>query len=194
MKDLEKEGQWLEFPLPSAREMPAWITQEAKNQGGVIEGAAAVELARRIGENTMQARQEIAKILSYTGEGNPVSREDVRLMCPPSAEEKIFSLVGAVGKRDSRGALVLLQRLQTEMPIQYIFSMVARQIRQYRRKMSNGIFCFRGNGLRIALLVREDLAKEGRRIPGSLKRLQIRLCVSEKFLVRPAGGGKRQRS
>ena len=130
VKKLEKESQWLEFALPSTREMPGWIMQEAQDQGGVFEGAAAAELARLIGDNTLQARQEIAKALSYAGEGKPVTREDVRLLCPSSTEEKIFTLVDAVGKRDARGATALLQRLQTDLPIQRIFSMVARQIRQ----------------------------------------------------------------
>jgi DNA polymerase-3 subunit delta len=130
LKNSGRETQWLEFPLPSRREMPGWISKEAEAQGGKFEGAAAAELARLIGENTLQARQEIAKALSYSGSGNPVTRADVRLLCPLSTEEKIFTLVDAVGKRDARGAMALLQRMLIDFPIQYIFSMVARQIRQ----------------------------------------------------------------
>lgn len=125
----KKNFLWLEFPLPNSREMPGWIMQEAEKQGGKFEGAAAAELARLVETNTLQARHEIAKAISYVGEGKPISREDVRLLCPPSTEEKIFSLVDAVGKRDARSALALLQRLQIALPIQYIFSMVVRQIR-----------------------------------------------------------------
>ena len=130
IKDLQKKVQWVEVALPTAREMPGWIMQEAKDQGGTFEGAAAAELARLIGDNTLQARQEIAKALNYAGLSNPVTREYVRLLCPSSVEDRIFTLVDAIGKRDARDAIALLHRLQTELPIQHIFSMIARQIRQ----------------------------------------------------------------
>jgi len=130
VEELDRETQWLEFALPSIREMPGWIMQEAKNQNGVFEGSAAAELARLVGDNTLQARHEITKALSYAGPGNPVTQENVRILCPPSTEARIFTLVDAVGKRDARSAMSLLRRLLTDLPIQRIFSMVARQIRQ----------------------------------------------------------------
>ncbi len=131
-KSLKESGRslaWREYPLPSQREMPAWIMNEVQSQGGIFEGQAAAELANLVGNNLFQARQEITKALSYVGAGGTVTREDVRLLCSQSREEDIFEMVDAVGGRNAKHALSLLQRLQEDLPAQYIYTMLARQVR-----------------------------------------------------------------
>ena len=54
---------------------------------------------------------------------------DIRLLCAASREESIFSLVDAVGMRDGKKALSLLHDLSMDIPQQYVFSMLVRQIR-----------------------------------------------------------------
>jgi len=83
LKECGAESQWLKFPLPSVRSMPGWIMAEAKAQGGTFAGAAAAELARLIGNNTLQARHEIQKALLYSRDGTAVTREVVQLLCAP---------------------------------------------------------------------------------------------------------------
>ncbi len=131
-KCLKESGRtlaWREHPLPSQREMPAWIMNEVLSQGGSFEGRAAAELANLVGNNLFQARQEITKALSYVGEGGTVTREDVRLLCSQSREEDIFEMVDAVGGRNAQRALSLLRRLLEDLPAQYIYTMLARQVR-----------------------------------------------------------------
>jgi DNA polymerase III subunit delta len=129
LKDSEKSFEWIEKPLPSLREMPGWIMNETLRQGGKIDGRAAAELANLVGNDLFQARQEISKALSYSGKDTPITRDVVRLLCRQSREEDIFDMVDAAGQRDARKALGLLQTLMQDQPIQYIFSMLVRQIR-----------------------------------------------------------------
>ncbi|MDK2980300.1 MAG: polymerase subunit delta [Chloroflexota bacterium] len=135
LKDSGCQVVWREHPLPSQREMPAWIMNEAQRQAQALQGEvrfdsrAAAELANLVGSNLFQARQEISKALSYVGEGGTVTREDVRLLCSQSREEDIFEMVDAVGGRNAKHALSLLQRLLDDMPAQYIYTMLARQVR-----------------------------------------------------------------
>jgi len=129
LKDCGKRVEWKEKILPNLREMPQWILDEVKKQGGIFDGRAAAELANLVGNNLFQARHEISKALSYAGKGNTVTREDIRLLCSQSREEDIFAMVDAAGVRDARHALSLLQHLMQDLPTQYIFSMLARQIR-----------------------------------------------------------------
>lgn len=126
-----KKIEWQGMPLPSQRVMPGWIMAEAERQGGKgrFDGRAAAELANLVGNNLFQARQEIAKALSYVGTDGVVSREDVRLLCSQSREEDIFAMVDAVGTRNAKRALGLLQHLLQDMPAQYIYTMLARQVR-----------------------------------------------------------------
>ena len=120
---------WGEMQLPSEREMPNWILQEAKNQGGDFHPSAAVVLTSLVGNNLFQARQEIDKAISYVPEGKQVGAEDISLLCAASKEESVFSLVDAIGQRDGRLAFKLLHELSANTPYQSIFSMVVRQIR-----------------------------------------------------------------
>ncbi len=135
LTDSGKNVAWIEKPLPSQRDMPAWIMAEAKRQAGEsradnpFDGRAAAELANLVGNNLFQARQEIAKALSYAGPGGSVTREVVRLLCSQSREEDIFAMMDALGARNAQLALSLLDRLQQDLPAQYIFSMLARQVR-----------------------------------------------------------------
>jgi len=123
------DANWVEFPLPTYREMPDWIMKEAEKQGGVFHPRAAVELSRLVGNNLFQARQEIEKAIFYIGDDKQVGADVVRLLCASTKEESVFALVDAVGLRNGKLALKLLHELSAEMPIQRILSMLARQIR-----------------------------------------------------------------
>lgn len=129
VKNSGKPAAWLEKALPGAREMPEWIMREAAAQGVPFESGAAVELANLIGVDVFQARQEITKTGSYVGQDGTVTLQVVRLLCSQTREEDIFAMVDALGGRDARRALGLLNHLLADQPAQYIFSMVARQVR-----------------------------------------------------------------
>jgi DNA polymerase III delta subunit len=95
LADSGKEIEWVERSLPKLNEMPAWIMAEVRRQAGKeqFDGRAAAELANLVGNNLFQARQEIAKALSYVGPDGIVTREDVRLLCSQTREEDIFDMV-----------------------------------------------------------------------------------------------------
>jgi len=98
-------------------------------QGAKFDKSAAAELANLVGNDLFQARQEIGKALSYCGKNETITREVVRLLCSQSREEDIFDMVDAAGQRDVRKALGLLRALMEDQPIQYIFTMLVRQVR-----------------------------------------------------------------
>ena len=129
LKDSGRSVEWVEKPLPSLRDMPGWVMKEALAQGAKFDKSAAAELANLVGNDLFQARQEIGKALSYCGKDETITRDVVRLLCSQSREEDIFDMVDAAGQRDSRKALGLLRALLQDQPIQYIFTMLARQIR-----------------------------------------------------------------
>ncbi len=129
LKESEKPVEWIEKPLPSLREMPAWIMNEALSQGAKFDNNAAVELANLAGNDLFLVRQEIGKALSYCGKDETITRDVVRLLCSKSREEDIFDMVDAAGQRDTKKALGMLRALMQDQPIQYIFTMLVRQAR-----------------------------------------------------------------
>lgn len=117
------------FLLPRQREMPGWIVNEAKRQGGQIEPQAAARLAEMVGEDPRQAAQEITKLLTYVNFAHAIGIEDVEAVSITSAGTDIFDLVDAIGSQNGRQAQKLLSRLLDERDAFELFALVIRQFR-----------------------------------------------------------------
>jgi DNA polymerase-3 subunit delta len=127
---MKKQGLGLErHALPAVREMPGWIVQYGKTQGGQITGGAAERLAQMVGTDTRQAAQEITKLLTYANWSRPVTAADVETLSPLTAEPDIFAMVDAFAARDGRKAQRLLHRL---LEVQDAFSTWGMIVRQFR--------------------------------------------------------------
>ena len=119
----------IELPKPNRHSMPGWIAQQVKVQGGSFERGAAITLAELVGQDTLLARQEITKLLTYAGTGRLVTKQDVDLLCAPVPQEDIFGMVDAIGNGDGKKALKLLNTLLQHQPEVIIFNMIVRQFR-----------------------------------------------------------------
>jgi DNA polymerase III subunit delta len=118
----------VECLLPPVREMPRWILKEAQTMGGTFSPAASEALAAHVDNDTLLARQEIGKILLYTGQ-RTVEAVDIELLTPAHGQVSVFEMVDALVAGRSQRAIQLLHRLlETGDPV-IIFSMVVRQFR-----------------------------------------------------------------
>jgi DNA polymerase-3 subunit delta len=115
--------------LPSLNAMPGWITAETKRQGGQITPKAAAEMAAIIGNDTGQARQEIAKLLAYLDYSRPIEPETVHQLTAPGGQADVFTMVDALATGDARQATRQLTRLLAEQDAAGLFGMVVRQYR-----------------------------------------------------------------
>lgn len=114
------------FHLPDQREMPAWITTEAKKQGGQFTLQAASALADFTGPDTQIARQEIAKLLSYVDYQRAVTDEDVYLVSISQNQATVFQFNEAVAAgQKSQGLHLLHQLLETDEPLMVFGSLVS---------------------------------------------------------------------
>jgi DNA polymerase-3 subunit delta len=143
IKDREKSSHWLlkwagraggraevrEFNLPRQRDMPGWIVNETRRQGGKIEPRAAARLAEMVGEDTRQASGEIAKLLTYVNFAHPIGTEDVEAVSIVNARGDVFALVDALGTRDAKSAQRTLHRLLEQDEPFSLFGMIVRQFR-----------------------------------------------------------------
>jgi DNA polymerase-3 subunit delta len=117
------------FFLPQQRDMPGWIVNEAKNQGGKIEPGAAVKLAEMTGVDTRQAGMEISKLLAYVNWERPVRGSDVEAVCIVTSQQSVFDFVDALSQGNAKSAQRLLHRLlESEDPFS-LWGMVVRQFR-----------------------------------------------------------------
>jgi DNA polymerase-3 subunit delta len=117
------------FMLPKPRDMAGWIVNEAKNQNGLIEPAAASHLAEMVGVDTRQAGMEISKLLAYVNWARPVRGSDVDAVCIVTSQQSVFDFVDALSQGNGRVAQKLLHRLlENEDPFS-LWGMVVRQFR-----------------------------------------------------------------
>jgi DNA polymerase-3 subunit delta len=106
-----------------------WIYQEIIKRGGKIEQGAAYRLAQIVGPDLWRASLEIDKLCSYRN-GKLIRKEDIELLVKEEIHPKIFSLIDALGERNTKRAHLLLSELLSLGENEsYILSMIAYQIR-----------------------------------------------------------------
>ncbi|NLW72296.1 MAG: DNA polymerase III subunit delta [Chloroflexi bacterium] len=121
--------EWIDCALPSEGEMSQWIIAQAKQQGGGFQPDAARLLGSYVGNNTLRARQEIDKLLTYVGPSRVVTPEDVVLLTAQEQEGDIFAFTDALGERDSAKAMDQFQRLTDRADVVELAPMIHRQFR-----------------------------------------------------------------
>lgn len=119
-----------EFRTPREDQLAGWIARRVRKHGGQIAPDAAEALAAFVGRDLRRLDQEIAKLVTYAGPGQPITLEAVEALVPDTREASIFAFTDAVARRDARQALSVLHRLLEEgHPPLVLLSMVARQVR-----------------------------------------------------------------
>lgn len=114
------------FHLPDQKEMPGWIVEEAKKQGGQFTTQAASALAEFTGSDTQIARLEITKLLDYVDFARPVTEDDVNTVSISQNQANVFQFNEAVATGQKSRALHLLhQLLETDDPIMVFGSLVS---------------------------------------------------------------------
>jgi len=101
----------------------------ALKQAGLQADAAAVEkLVTRVGPDTRQMHQEIAKLAIYLGDRKQVTPEDIAEIVSASRDYFVWDLEDAVATGDLRQALEILRRLlfQREDPIRLVNTLESR--------------------------------------------------------------------
>jgi DNA polymerase-3 subunit delta len=124
------QGHLSEFaPLPPG-ELNRWITQRVEEKKGQIERAAVNVLAEFVGSDLRLLDQEIDKLLTYVGPERAVTEQDVQLLVSDAQEANIFDMVDALGRKDTRRAMELVEKLLEDgrHPL-YLLSMITRQFR-----------------------------------------------------------------
>ncbi|MEA4906194.1 MAG: DNA polymerase III subunit delta [Chloroflexi bacterium] len=117
------------FPLPGPSEMPEWIRQQARRQGGQFTPAAAQSLAGHVDSDTRLAELEIDKLLTYVNWQRPVEVEDVEALTAAHGQVNVFDMVDALAAGNANQAMRLLEGLLEQDEAAALFAMVVRQFR-----------------------------------------------------------------
>jgi DNA polymerase III subunit delta len=118
-----------ELAPPDARQLPAWISRRAQEEGIAIEGQAVQMLANFVGADLRLLENELQKLATYAA-GRRITAEDVRTMVSDASEALIWDLTDALSQRDGRKAMRSLHELRRgDANPFYLLTMMARQYR-----------------------------------------------------------------
>jgi len=95
-------------------EIPRWLQQRARAEGKQISQAAAERLAELVGVDLGQCSRQLEAVITYVGERDRVTQEDVDALVGSDFQRDIWKLLDAVVERRPGEALLVLGRLLRE--------------------------------------------------------------------------------
>lgn len=101
----------VEFPHPSPLEARALAQRLAKQTGLTLRGEALEMLIEATGGNASRIATEVEKLQLLAGDQGTATVEHIQMLVPDSRENTIFNLVAAMGRRDRRASLEILDTL-----------------------------------------------------------------------------------
>lgn len=125
-KKLKEVAKVLESNALKPFEIPNWIREKVKQLGGTISLPAANLLSFRAGTDLVGLENEIKKLITY----NPtITEESIELLTPIQFNESVFVLIDAVGSKNIKKALNLLNEFLEDPGNEvYVLSMISKQI------------------------------------------------------------------
>jgi len=154
-KEMGARGMAVEFRVPFDNQVAAWIGRHARQRGIRIEPAAVDLLRLYVGANLRELAGEIEKLVTYAGEGEPITARQVEEQVGLSRGTSIFELTDAIGEAMGQGersrAAELMRSLldQGEEPLR-ILPMVSRHLQ----------LLLKTQRLARARVPREDMARQ----------------------------------
>ncbi len=122
-KTLKKQTDFKEYAVLDGNSLARFLTDYAKEQGGVLGGSDARLLIDRVGMNQLTLRHEVDKLLSYN---STIDHKTIELLTDRTPQSSIFELLDAAFSGNSRRAMRLYneQRALKVEPQQIIAMLV----------------------------------------------------------------------
>jgi len=130
-QDFKKHGALIEFKPLYENQIPAFVSDQAKQLEMRMTEAAMAMFCRRVGTSLQEISTEISKLSTYLGGGGLADVADIEAIVSESRSENVFKLTDAIGEHRTRDALQLVRKLleDGEAPLM-IVAMITRYYRQ----------------------------------------------------------------
>ena len=131
-KAVKSAGCVEECPRQKPETLVKWIGGYMSRSGRKkISVSAARLLQQRIGEDMYLLRNEMEKLIGYTGEQDAVTEADVNAVCSVSLQDRMFDMLRAITSKDQEKAMDLYRDLLAlKIPPLKILVMLGRQFNQ----------------------------------------------------------------
>lgn len=91
-----------------------WISNKCKAQKVAIDPESVHLLLEYAGNDMTKIETELNKLISYVGEGNPITTESIKQIVTKTVESKVFELMDAVMDKKRDKALIIFNELKRE--------------------------------------------------------------------------------
>ncbi len=108
---IKKHGVATEFRRLYEREVPRWLEKISQERGRSLDGDALRMLAECVGTDLQKAALEVDKVLTYAGDRESITADDVVQASGHTREVNVFELQKAVGRRSFSQAFGISERL-----------------------------------------------------------------------------------
>jgi len=129
-KKISKIAKCTEYKYNNMVDLANWIVRGIKTLGGKIEFDVAQALAEACGPSMTYLYTEIQKLATLSKEGREINKSLINSVCMKSEQGIIFDLTDAIGNRDAKKALSLINDFVLQkQPEQYLIVMIYKHIR-----------------------------------------------------------------
>jgi DNA polymerase-3 subunit delta len=119
-----------ECKIPEEKDLMRWIGNICKKKGKSVSPETARLLISTVQHGMDSIYAELDKLDAYTGERTRITDDDIRAICTPTPEARVFDMVGAMCEGDTKKALVSYRQMLALRESPYmVLAMLARQFR-----------------------------------------------------------------
>jgi DNA polymerase-3 subunit delta len=133
---LSEKGYCMEIGRPAGAQLIGWIKGEARRHGKAMTDGAARRLSETAGTRLRDLRSEIEKLAAFVGGKDAIEAGDVADAGLDLREETAFKLTDAIGSRDVKEALRILDKVSGEEPVK-VLGAIAWRVRTLLKARTN---------------------------------------------------------
>jgi len=138
--DLKKRAEIVECKPLFDNQVPAWIADRIRHLGREANAEACRLMQAYVGNSLRSLQNEIDKLFVFIGDRKKISVEDITAVVGASKGYTIFELQNAIGRRDAKEAVKILERmLETGQSPQMIIVMLTRFFTQLWKLSDAGV-------------------------------------------------------
>jgi len=128
VKKLSTLKQIKSFAASKPWEIGGWLSAQIKAANVPLTFSQQKWLVDRIGSDKLQLQNEITKISLYYAANQKLDTTALELLIPPTVEMQIWTLLDSLSLQNKASALAVLDKFATEDNLQYVLTMLSREI------------------------------------------------------------------
>ena len=109
-KTASSAGLAVEFAMLNDSDLAKWIGAKLKSEGKLMKQDAFQLFLKMTNSNMSNMDTELEKLISYVGDREQITPEDVTAICIAGVESKVFDLINSISEKNMRQTMDIYQK------------------------------------------------------------------------------------